>query len=200
MITLESMLESKRQYIIEHVLPSDLDENVKEGLKKKEQQLENLSVENMLEDDPGLLERIEDLNNKGISQEDYEKFINNVDGNASNMDVYKSATDTIYYQKNDDEFVKVISGQSVQVTKNDKLKVKIVLEGDLIDTYQIEAQWNSYPEGSTLPSLTISNCITNEFSLVDDGFYSIDFNYKSKDHDQLQGYDNITIQVDNDGV
>ncbi len=200
MITLESMLESKRQYIIEHVMPSDLDENVKEGLKKKEQQLENLSVDNMLKDDPGLLERIEDLNNKGISQEDYENFMNNINGNASDMSVYKLASNTIYYQKNGNEWVKSVSGEAIQINKNDKLRIKMYLSGDLIDTYQIEVKWNSYPEGSTLPDLTISDHITNEFSLSDDGFYSIDFNYKSKDHDQLHGYDNITIQVDNDEV
>ena len=200
MITLESMLESKRQHIIEHVPPSEFDENIKEGLKKKEEKLKNLSVESMLEEDPGLLERIEDLNNKGISQEEYENFMNNSNGNAADMDTYKTATDTIYYSKNSSEWIKMSSGEAVLIIKNDKLKVKISLSGDLVDTYQTTVKWNSFPEGSKLPTLTISNNITNEFSLTDDGFYSIDFNFKSKDHDQLRGYDNITIQVDNDGV
>ena len=76
-ISIETLINAKKQYIIDHIMPSDLDSDIKEGLKKKEQLIKDTTEDQIRSLNPNIDDLIKSLNDQNISSEQYSKYLNN---------------------------------------------------------------------------------------------------------------------------
>lgn len=190
MITINTAVEAKRQYIIDHVMPSDLDNDVKEGLKLKEEMIANVTAESIRELTPNIDETIQVLNDQGISEEKYTKYIT---GEITQIELYEKPAPALFNVKYciDDEDIKVYKQDNIielkvpetpneEGVKETTIYLQFILTGELSETYfSKNAYWSILPLDTDAPpvpdvvKIHYKGIVPTENDLIDDDDISI---------------------------
>lgn len=163
MITVDTIVEAKRKYIIDHVMPSDLSDDIKEGLRIKEEMIANVTAESIEELTPNINETIQLLNEQGVSEEKYVKFMN---GEISQVELYAKPDPATFnvrycvdnkplekYKENTRIELKVPERENSEGRKETSIYVLIQLSGELNDMYKSKnCYWSIIPKDSTPPN------------------------------------------------
>lgn len=185
MITIDTAVQAKRQYIIDHVMPSDLDNDVKEGLKLKEEMIANVTAESVRELTPNIDETIQVLNDQGISEEKYTKYIT---GEITQIELYEKPNPALFNVKYciDDEDIKIYKENSVielkvpetpneEGVKETSIYLQFILTGELSETYfSKNAYWSILPLDTDAPpvpdvvKIHYKGIVPTENDLIDD--------------------------------
>ena len=164
MITVDDIVEAKRKYIIDHVMPADLSSDIKEGLAIKEEMIAKVTAESVKELSPDIDQTIELLNQSGVSKEKYSKFIN---GEITQVELYEKpdpvSTSVRYcvdqkelmaYKENTKVELKVPETPNQDGQKAVSIWFLIKLAGELHDMYRSKnTYWSIIPQDSTPPDV-----------------------------------------------
>lgn len=184
MITVDTVVTAKKQYVIDNVMPSDLDEDIDEGLKKKEELISKITNESVIESNPGIQETIDTLNSQGITEEEYIEYVKGTTSIIQDTKIPDPATTTIQYCIDDGKLqkyktnstieLKIPSGENVE--KKVTLATLTKLAGEYTDTYKMKnAYWSIIPkdiEAPEVPDFIMINykgCVTSKDELIDSG-------------------------------
>lgn len=185
MITIDTVVQAKRQYIIDHVMPSDLDNDVKEGLKLKEEMIANVTAESIRELTPSIDETIQVLNDQGISEEKYSKYLT---GEITQIELYEKPNPALFTVKYciDDEDIKIYKENSIielkvpetpneEGVKETSIYLQFILTGELSETYfSKNAYWSILPLDTNPPpvpevvKIHYKGIVPTENDLIDD--------------------------------
>lgn len=160
MITIDTVVSAKKQYVIDNVMPSDLDSNIEEGLKKKEELIRNITNESIIEEDPDILQTIDTLNSHGLTEEDYFAFLKGDASLTTKQSVPEPAVPEVKYCIDDKELKKYTKNSIIelQIPKEGEKKVTIAtltkFTGDCVDTYALKnAYWSIIPKDVQEPEV-----------------------------------------------
>ena len=193
MINVQTIVESKKKHVIDHVSPIDLDDDIKVGLQKKEELIKRINGEYVRNIYTNLQESLDKVNNVNL---DADQFIDYATGdigvgdltiNLANIGVYYSINGGDWIEYNPDSYITLENTADI-------IKIKMVLDGGDLDTYFIyKTSWGVYQrdpnneneEPPMLPTITYDNVNTalstvfnfeNRFG----GSYSLYTEFRSK--------------------
>lgn len=162
MITIDTVVSAKKQYVIDNVMPSDLDNDLEEGLKKKEELISKITNESVVEANPDIMDTIAELNASGITEDDYYEFIKGTTKVIDKIVEPDPAKPSIQYcidnqslkkyEKNSTIELKIPEGEGVE--KKVTISTLTKLSGEYVDTYWTKnAYWSIIPKDTTEPDV-----------------------------------------------
>ena len=128
MINVQTIVESKKKHVIDHVSPIDLDDDIKVGLQKKEELIKRITgeyVRNIYTDLQDSLNRVNNLNLNA------DQFIDYTTGDIGVGDLTINMADiTIFYSVNGGEWIEYNQESYIDIVNtSDIIRLKMVLNG-----------------------------------------------------------------------
>lgn len=144
MINVQTIVESKKKHVIDHVSPIDLDDDIKVGLQKKEELIKRINGEYVRNIYTNLQESLDKINNVNLNAD---QFIDYATGDIGVGDLTVNLADIgVYYSINGGDWIEYNPDSYITLENaSDIIKIKMVLDGGDLDTYFVyKTSWGVY--------------------------------------------------------
>jgi len=192
------LIDSYKQFIIEHIEPGNLHNDIRAGLKIKEDMINSITEEYLRGIIPNYDEMEQNLG-EYENANNHRKFICG-ESEVSELDVPPIA-DVLYYRIDNGRYV--LLQDNYRILSSDTVQLKISIKGTDFESYNCKLLWASVPDNSILNPTTTYELIDNEKIISSStisfnpipGIYTLSIEINSTKHEQYVIYKSVMFSI-----